>query len=334
MLAVLQRWLCPATCRQPGFWAQKGLLHHTGVADFCITGLFAFQDYNCELGACLLHLKDHEDPSTLARMQTLALEALNLTGRTMLKPANHRAIVESRLDDATAVSHKPGKAFYLSVLVCVCHFKQSLFCAAWSFCHQLALLSTAAMRNAQNAPMLIAWLALHHAVKLVIAWLWQQQLQRQHCQKHWLPIDVASCCMEAWDMHVWEVCCVECQSSVVTPEEARQTSHTLQSFMLQTTSYPLQAVFNLSEAQAQDLMFMRCLNLTRRVTLSTERKALLQAMAASEAEGLRNRSDNLSCLSQLATKLQQNTADDRLVYYRLARALYRGVRPVSLHKAQ
>ena len=87
-----------------------------------------------------------------------------------------------------------------------------------------------------------------------------------------------------------------------------------------------QAVFDLSEAQIQDLMFLRRLNLVKRATLSAERKVLMHAMAASEAEGLRNRSDNLICLSRLATQLQQNTADDRQVYYKLARSIYRGVR--------
>ena len=82
-------------------------------------GFFAscLQDYNREIGACMLHLKEHEDPVVPARMQDLAIEALNVTGRTMLKPTNHRAILNSRLDDATPVSHKPGKAFYQGVLV-------------------------------------------------------------------------------------------------------------------------------------------------------------------------------------------------------------------------
>ena len=75
------------------------------------------QDYNREIGACMLHLKEHEDPVVLARMQNLDIDALNVTGRTMLKPTNHRAILNSRLDDATPVSHKPGKAFYQGVLV-------------------------------------------------------------------------------------------------------------------------------------------------------------------------------------------------------------------------
>ena len=78
---------------------------------------FLTQDYTCEIGACLLQLKDHDDPSTVARMKTLTLEAVTLTGRTMLKPANHKALVNSRLDDAGPISQKPGKAFYQSLLV-------------------------------------------------------------------------------------------------------------------------------------------------------------------------------------------------------------------------
>jgi len=74
------------------------------------------QDYNCEIGACLLQLKEQEDSALNARMQALTLEALTLTGRTMLNPVNHRAIVNGRLDDATP-AQKPGKAFYQGILV-------------------------------------------------------------------------------------------------------------------------------------------------------------------------------------------------------------------------
>jgi len=87
----------------------------------------------------------------------------------------------------------------------------------------------------------------------------------------------------------------------------------------------MQMVLNLSQAQVQDLLFLRRLNLTRRCTLSTERKALLHQMAVSEAEALDHRSDNLQAVSLMATQLQQNAAEDRQVYYKLARALYRGV---------
>lgn len=72
-------------------------------------------------------------------------------------------------------------------------------------------------------------------------------------------------------------------------------------------------------------MFLRRLNLTKRCVLSTERQVLMHQMAVSEAEALDNRSDNLATVSRLAAQLQQNTAEDRQVYYKLARALYRGV---------
>ena len=95
---------------------------------------------------------------------------------------------------------------------------------------------------------------------------------------------------------------------------------------------PLQVVLNLSESQVQDLLFVRRLNLTKRCILSAERKALMQRMAASEADALDNRSDHLQTVSLLAAQLQQNTAEDRQVYYKLAKALYRGVRPlICLH---
>lgn len=80
-------------------------------------GCVGVQDYNCEIGACLLQLREQQDDRVQARMQTLTLEALTLTGRTMLNPANHRAIVNGRLDDASPVGQKPGKAFYQGVLV-------------------------------------------------------------------------------------------------------------------------------------------------------------------------------------------------------------------------
>ncbi|DBA80153.1 TPA: hypothetical protein ACH3X2_007626 [Trebouxia sp. C0005] len=160
-----------------------------------------YTDYNCEIGACLLQLTERQDNEVQARMQVLTLEAISLTSRTMLNPANHRAIINARLDDATPVSQKPGKAFYQGLLMAL----------------------------------------------------------------------------------------------------------------------------NLSQAQVQDLLFLRRLNLTRRCTLSTERKVLLHQMAASEAEALNHRSDNLQVVSLMAAQLQQITAEDRQVYYKLARALYRGV---------
>lgn len=91
----------------------------------------------------------------------------------------------------------------------------------------------------------------------------------------------------------------------------------------------VQRVMNLSEAQAQDLMFLRRLNLTKRCVLSTERKVLMHQMAISEAEVLNDRSDNLTTVSLLAAQMQHNTAEDRQVYYKLARALYRGVSSLS-----
>lgn len=93
----------------------------------------------------------------------------------------------------------------------------------------------------------------------------------------------------------------------------------------------MQAVMNLSNRQARDLMYIRRLNLTKQCILSAERKALMHQMAVSENAALINRSDNLSTMSQLAAQLQQNTAEDQQVYYKLARALYRGVRSCVHH---
>lgn len=95
--------------------------------------------------------------------------------------------------------------------------------------------------------------------------------------------------------------------------------------MLSVCVYPSQVVLDLSDSQVQDLLFIRRLNLTKRCVLSAERTALMRRMAASEAEALDNRSDHLQTVSLLAAQLQQNTAEDRQVYYKLAKALYRGV---------
>ena len=58
-----------------------------------------------------------------------------------------------------------------------------------------------------------------------------------------------------------------------------------------------------------------------------ERKAIMTQMAHCEAQALvtANRSENLTSVANLAACLQKNTAEDRLVYYQLARALYQGV---------
>lgn len=87
-------------------------------------------------------------------------------------------------------------------------------------------------------------------------------------------------------------------------------------------------MLNLSDCQCVDLMYLRRLNLTQRCALSMERKALMSQMAQCEAQALTQnakRSENLYSVADLAACLQKNTAEDRQVYYQLARALYRGV---------
>lgn len=86
-------------------------------------------------------------------------------------------------------------------------------------------------------------------------------------------------------------------------------------------------MFNLSERQCNDLMYLRRLNLHQRCALSMERKAIMTQMAQCEAQALvtATRSENLTSVANLAACLQKNTAEDRLVYYQLARALYQGV---------
>ena len=103
-------------------WLSPSAAAFSLLAGECIYWLLdkvmhALQEYNCEIGACLLHLKAGPDPAVEARMQTLTLEALTLTGRVMLNPANHKAIVNGRLDEARPVAQRPGRPFYESILV-------------------------------------------------------------------------------------------------------------------------------------------------------------------------------------------------------------------------
>lgn len=59
-----------------------------------------------------------------------------------------------------------------------------------------------------------------------------------------------------------------------------------------------------------------------------ERKALLQQMATREDE-MPHPTDNITRLSDLATCLKENAAEDHHVHRKLARAVFRGVSPSS-----
>lgn len=80
----------------------------------------------------------------------------------------------------------------------------------------------------------------------------------------------------------------------------------------------------LSEDQAKDLFFLRRLFLTRRCVLSMDRKALISQLAASDTEVL-NPTENITTVEHLTATLKQNAAEDHELYYKVARAMFRGV---------
>ena len=86
-----------------------------------------------------------------------------------------------------------------------------------------------------------------------------------------------------------------------------------------------QSLLALSDDQIRDLMMLRALYLTKRGLLGMERKALVQQMATREEE-MPHPTDNITRLSDLATCLKENAAEDHLVHRKLARAVFRGVR--------
>ena len=81
---------------------------------------------------------------------------------------------------------------------------------------------------------------------------------------------------------------------------------------------------NLTEAQRQDMMYLRRIYLTRRCLHAMERQALL-ARAAINRDQMPLPSDNLTHVSDLAARLQKNATEDYRVYHRVACAGRRGV---------
>ena len=86
----------------------------------------------------------------------------------------------------------------------------------------------------------------------------------------------------------------------------------------------MQALLALSNDQKRDLMVMRALYLTKRGLLGLERKALVQQMAP-RVEEMPHPTDNITRLSDLATCLKENAAEDHHVHRKVARAVFRGV---------
>lgn len=93
----------------------------------------------------------------------------------------------------------------------------------------------------------------------------------------------------------------------------------------------LQGLLALTDDQLRDLMLMRQLYLTKRGLLAMERKALVNQMGSNEGS-MPHPSDNITKMADLATCLKENAAEDHHVHRKVARAVYRGVRPLrSVH---
>lgn len=88
---------------------------------------------------------------------------------------------------------------------------------------------------------------------------------------------------------------------------------------------------HLSDDQAKDLLFLRRIFLTRRCVSSMDRKALINQLAATDGQVL-NPTENIRAVEHLFTKLRENAAEDHELYYKVARAMFRGVCLVSLPK--
>ena len=86
----------------------------------------------------------------------------------------------------------------------------------------------------------------------------------------------------------------------------------------------LQRLLAFSEEQLRDLMHLRRIYVTRRGLHAMERRELLSQAPVSHHQ-MPLPSDNLTQLSDLASRLQKNAADDYRVYHRIACAARRGV---------
>lgn len=76
------------------------------------------QVYICELGRCLLKLKDSADRVLELRMQQLTVEAISLVGHRLLRnPASHSDLATGQMNQDQAKQHKLDANFYKNLLV-------------------------------------------------------------------------------------------------------------------------------------------------------------------------------------------------------------------------
>ena len=90
--------------------------------------------------------------------------------------------------------------------------------------------------------------------------------------------------------------------------------------------YVPQGLLELSEEQVADVMHLRCLYLTRRALLAQQRKAMIHSMASFDSQ-LVHPSDNSVTAEEVAARLKDIAFEDQAVLYRIARAVWCGVRP-------
>lgn len=76
------------------------------------------QVYICELGRCLLKLRDSPDKVVEARMQQLTVEGISLVGHRLLRnPGSHKDLASGQMNQDQAAQHKLDPAFYKALLV-------------------------------------------------------------------------------------------------------------------------------------------------------------------------------------------------------------------------
>ena len=77
-----------------------------------------FQVYICELGRCLLKLKDSSDAALEVRMRELTIEAISLVGHRLLRnPATHKDLATGQMNRDQAAQHVLDANFYKNLLV-------------------------------------------------------------------------------------------------------------------------------------------------------------------------------------------------------------------------
>ena len=86
----------------------------------------------------------------------------------------------------------------------------------------------------------------------------------------------------------------------------------------------MQVLWSLSEGQVSDLMHLRRLSITRRVVLSLQRKTLMAQLTMSDRQVL-NPTESILTVEELTNELRQNAIEDKKIFYKVARAVHRGV---------